>query len=157
MAQTQNIVALTNRETIRDIFFGGLKALLVTDNAWLADFYNHQPTAEEIEGKSPIGWISSAGSEIENFTINTRKYSKFPYVIQVAIILGKDSDPDAVEDRLDLINAKIRGYFYHEDQYTLTGTYQGADLGNSVTGYSLIGGPEYRTETYPLSVEVKDD
>lgn len=148
---------LTNRETLRDIFYTALNTYLTSTKKYLAVFFNHAPTAEEIDGRSPFGWIQSAGTETEQPTINQRILTTHSYVIQIGILLGKTSDDDAVEDRLDLVNKAIRDWIYSEDVRVVAGTYDIATVDPTTCGFMEIGGKEYRTEVYPFGVEVKDD
>ena len=148
---------LTDRHTIRDLLYGMLNTYLTSTNSYVHTFYNHSPTGEEVQGKSPIGWIAGAGSETKPFTVSERKTTTFNYVVQVGILLSGDVSEDLVEDRLDLINKAVRDYLLHEDQRVSPGNYFLLELGQSVCGYSEISGKEYRTEVYPISVTVKDN
>jgi len=149
---------LTNRETIRDALKTLIETHLETTNTLIGEFFAFQPTAEEMGGQSPVGWISSGGSEIDDFTMNQRKLTTFDFTVQFVILLASGNSATA-EDRIDAINKEMRDLFSHEDQRAKLGDggWNKLELGKSACGYSIIGGKEYRTEVYPLTVEVKDD
>lgn len=148
---------LTDRHVIRDLIYAGLNTYLTSTNKYLKVFFNYAPSARDIDGQSPIGWIHSGGTGTEQPTTNQRILSDHSFIIQVGIKLGGNSGDDVVEDRLDLINKAIRDWLYHADQRQIADTYQLTDLAPSACGFAEFGGEEYRTEVYQLGVEVKDE
>jgi len=147
----------SSRETVRDALSALLNTALVGSGKPAQNEYGY-PIAD-FAGQSPIVVVSSAGSERNMQTLDTRRKSFF-YLNIIVFVLYADAasswtEADA-EDALDTIEATI-------DQVIATNLTNGttwADLGydgRTRTGNATIASTQYRYEVIPVKAEVFHD
>ncbi|HUV92743.1 MAG TPA: hypothetical protein VMV80_06625 [Anaerolineales bacterium] len=146
---------VTNRETMRDALYTLLSTGLVGSGKWVQGMYAYQPDAEEIDGKSPLMWVSSGPTARVKRTINLRTKTSYTFLVQSAVRLDKTKTPAWVEDRLDKIEKELMDILLDDDNRS-TATWQNMDVEESTPGYTVIGGNEYRIEIFPVIVEAYD-